>query len=146
MLRLCAFPDNLKIIEYLSTLLLAGKRFRWIIPGFVQTCLHAGSACIEFRCCYPLACPITIKCAVGKLATFVTELVYGGTNLRYIRAAREIQSVTGSETTARFVRFSRCGCCRYSRSRSSIRENCRAAGNQKRDHEDYTYRWNEKLS
>jgi hypothetical protein len=131
----------------LSALLLAGERFRRIIPGFVQTCLYTGFACIKFRCHYHPAGSITFKSAVGKLAAFVTELVYCGTDLRYVRAACEIQSVTGSETTVRSVRFSRCCCCRYCRrSRSSIRENSRAAGNQERDHEDYTYRWNEKLS
>jgi len=125
----CLSRSPVKIIGNLSALFLAGKRFRRIIPEFVQTGLYAGSAGIKFRFRHHPAGPVTISCAVGKLAALVTKLVYSSTDLRYIRAAREIQTVTGSETTVR--RVSRCDCCGYCRcSGFSIRKNCRAAGNQ----------------
>jgi len=118
-----------KTIGNLLALLFACKRFRRIIQGFVQTGLYAGSAGIKFRFRHHPAGPVTISCAVGKLAALVTKLVYSSTDLRYFRAAREIQTVTGSETTVRRVSWR--DCCSYCRrSRCSIRENCRAAGNQ----------------
>lgn len=97
-------PDHpVKTIGNLSALLLTCKRFRRIIPGFVQTGQYAGSAGIKFRFHYHPAGPVTIGSAVGKLAALVTKLVYSSTDLRYFRAAREIQTVTGSETTVRRV-------------------------------------------
>lgn len=118
-----------KTIGNFSALLLACKRFRRIIPGFVQTGQYTGSAGIKFRFHYHPAGPVTIGSAVGKLAALVTKLVYSSTDLRYFRAAREIQTVTGSKTTVRRVSWR--DCCRYCRrSRCSIWENCRAAGNQ----------------
>jgi hypothetical protein len=125
----CLSRSPVKTIGNLSALLLACKRFRRIIPGFVQTGLYAGPAGIKFRFRYHPAGPVTIGSAVGKLAALITKLVYCSTDFRYFRAAREIQTVTGSETTVR--RVSWCDCCSYChRSGCSIRENCRAAGNQ----------------
>jgi hypothetical protein len=79
-------------------LLLAGKRLRWIIPGFIQTQQYTGFARIKFRSRYDPADSLTIDSAIRKLATFVAELVYRGTDLRYLRPACEFQTVAGSKT------------------------------------------------
>jgi len=112
-------------------LLLADKRLRQIIPGFIQTRRYPGFAFIKFRSRYYQACPLIIDSAIRKLATLVTEPVHVGTDLRYLRPADEIRAVTGSKTAVRHAGISRCDSDWYDRVIGiSAREICGAARDQ----------------
>ncbi len=114
-----------------SALLLAGKRLRRIIPWSVQTCQYTGFARIKFLSRNHPAGTIAIDLAVCKLAALITKLVYCSADLRYVRPAHDIQTMTGSQPTVRpagiYCRDCRRDCCRCG---STIRQACGTAGNQ----------------